>query len=66
MNRARNLTQELQQRLKDVQFADADDALVCAKSDLRYWCTQYRQGQARWVDGFNTCQNALDVLEGVR
>ena len=61
---ARELTQELHQRLKDVQFADVDDTLVVARRDLRYWCSQYRQQQARWADGFEACQRPLDALRG--
>lgn len=47
-----------------LDYASVDDPLILARSDLRYWCSEYRMGQATALSGFLLIEKALDALDG--
>lgn len=59
----RELTMLLHEEIKArFDYADVDNALVCAKMDLRYWQTLYRTGRATTIGGIFVIEAARDAL----
>lgn len=59
---ANQLFLELDLHLMNMRIVDADHPTVLARDDLQLFIADYEVQQARWIDGFNACQSALDVL----
>lgn len=61
---ARELISQLHAEIKATfgEYADVDHALVCAKSDLRYWMLTYRLGSATVIGGIQVIEAARDAL----